>query len=131
MKKFRLTLVALLMFVVSIFGLASCGDKSYAGTYKFESVTVTAAGETVTVKAGEDYMGMSFSENFMVVELKEDGTVVMTAMKQSMEGTWEKSEADSGKIVITIDDEAETVECDGKTLKLEEEGLGMVTLKKS
>lgn len=84
------------------------------------------------MKVGEKYMNMiELSADFIVLELKEDGTAVMTAMEMSTNGTWAKSETESGKLVVTLDGEAQTVECDGTILKIEEEEMGLVTLKKA
>ena len=140
MRKFKTALLSILALVLGLFCLASCGEKensgevNYAGTYKFESMVVTSEGATVTLKVGETYMGMiSLSADFMVVELKADGSASLSMAMLEGEvttGTWAKSET-AGKIVLTFEDEAETVSCDGSTLVMDEEGMGTLTLKKA
>ena len=133
MKKKLMWLMALAVMVVSVFALVACGS-SKAGTYKFYSLKVEQGGVSVELKAGEKFMGfMTLSEDVMVVELKEDGTVtVSSSMGGSAEvetGTWKENEEDSGKIDITIGGETETFECNGKELRMVQDGIEF-TLKK-
>ena len=129
MKKKLMWLMALAVMVVSVFALVACGS-SKAGVYKFYSMKVEEAGVSMELKAGEQWMlGITLSEDFMTVELKEDGTVTVSTMGVTTTGTWVENEEDSGKIDITIAGETETWECNGKELRMEEDG-NKITLKK-
>lgn len=136
MKKLKLFAVMLVTAIVGVFCLVACGETSQAGKYKFYSISGTEDGVEINLKVGDTYMGMiSLSEDFMVIELKDDGSAVVTSAvsfsgsSESQTGTWKVNENDSQKVDITIEGETETFECDGKTLKADMEGM-IVTLKK-
>ena len=104
MKKFKLTFVAVLAFVIGLFCFASCGAKSYAGTYKFESMSMGTTGMSMEIKAGEKYMGMTLTEDFAVLELKEDGSMTLKMMgEETGTGTWKNAE-EKGKIILTVEE---------------------------
>lgn len=133
MKKRLMWLLALVAMVVSVFSLVACGGKK-EGVYKFYSMkTETTPGMTVELKVGETFLGMiTLSEDFITLELKEDGSYVVTAagnLFDSEAGTWQVNEEDSGKIDMTVGGVTTTVECDGKTICIEQDGA-QITLKK-
>lgn len=101
MKKIASALVSLVAVLLLAFTLTACST-NVVGTYKFKSMTYTENGIQMNIEAGKDIMaGMSVTEDFMVIEIKDDNTFTISAMGETVEGTW-------------------TVE--GKTLKLEVEG---------
>ncbi len=135
MKK---TLVVLLALVSTfcMLCLTACGsDADVAGTYKFQSMTMTYNGQTQTVNVGEEYGGVILDEDYNVIELKKDGTAKFSTsidgeVVAEATGTWEK---DGKNVVITIEDESITAKIDGDTLTMEESDDGYsnkVVLKK-
>ncbi len=128
MKKLKLWLAALVAVVVGMCALAACGS-SQAGVYKLSSMTMNGT----TVTAGEEFQGVTISPDAVTIELKEDGTAEMKmnlfGMNQTVSGTWKQNADDNKKIDITVDGETQTCECDGNTLKFEQEGTVM-TMKK-
>ena len=127
-------LMALAVMVVGMLSLVACGSSEKAGTYKFYSMKMEEGGVSVELKAGEKFMGIiTLSEDFMTIELKDDGTFSMTTAAVDTSdietGTWKENEEDSNKIDITIAGVTETWECNGKELRMEQDGA-QVTLKK-
>ena len=129
MKKKLTWLLALVVMVVGLFALTACGSKE--GVYKFYSMKVDEGGVSVELKAGEKFMGfITLSEDFMTIELKEDGSVTMTVAGEGAEvGTWKVNEEDSGKIDLTFGGETQTVECNGREIRMEFEGNELVLKK--
>ena len=105
---------AVVALILSAVLFAACGG-SAAGTYKFSSMTM---GEE-TVEAGDEFMGMTIDDDYMTIELKEDGTAVMTTMGVDSEGTWE---LDGKTLTLTVG--ATPMECtlSGGTITLEQDG---------
>ena len=135
MKKTLVVLLALVSVFCTLC-LTACGsDADVAGTYKFQSMTMTYNGQTQTVNVGEEYGGVILDENFNVLELKEDGTAKSSTtldgdLVDESTGTWVK---DGNNIVVTIDGESITAKIDGDTLTMEAEEDGYsnkVVLKK-
>lgn len=86
--KFRSMAAAAAAFAALVLGVllfAAC-NRDAVGTYKFSSVTA----EGMTVTAGEEYLGKMFDENYLTVELKADGTFVITMAEAatSASGKW-------------------------------------------
>ena len=77
---------------------------------------------------------LSFFRRIRLICLRKTQTTASLSMAmlegEVTTGTWAKSET-AGKIVLTFEDEAETVSCDGSTLVMDEEGMGTLTLKKA
>lgn len=134
-KKFLLRFVLCMFTCFSLF-LAGCvipfgGLTKIEGTYKFQKMTYQQGGMTMELEAGEEFMGMlTLSEDFAVLTLNEDGSAEMTinaGVEQTVTGTWEKVE--NGQVAITLDGDTETVNCDGVTIQIEEEGMLLVLAK--
>ena len=119
MKKLKLWLAALVAVVVGMCALAACGS-SQAGVYKLSTMTMNGT----TVTAGEEFQGVTISPD-AVTEMKMN----LFGMNQTVSGTWKQNADDNKKIDITVDGETQTCECDGNTLKFEQEGTVM-TMKK-
>ncbi len=132
MKKLKMALATVFVFVLGICCLSACGS-SVAGTYKFYSLSYSEGGVTVELKAGEKFMGLiELDEDFMVVTLESDGTAKVTsAMAEDFTGTgsWKTDEDDSSKVVITIDGESQTFTHSGSELTMSEDGISFVLKK--
>ena len=129
MKKFAISLVAILSVVVMALSFAGCGA---SGKYKFESMTVKILGSETTVKAGEEYNGQELSKDSFVLELNSDGTCSFTAFGSDSvsTGTWEEEDG-----VLKISGFAlKNVTRDGSRITFEYSFLGLtsatITLKK-
>lgn len=97
MKKFAISLVALLSVVVMAFAFTACGA---SGKYKFESVTVGVGPLSKTYEVGDEYLGTKLSKDWFTLELNSDGTCsIKTNDKDSVQtGTWTEEDG-----VITFD----------------------------
>ena len=125
-KVLAMVLVAVMLSALAL-TLVAC---SPAGTYKFDSVTMSYGAINYEYKAGEKIQGVSIDENAIILELNKDGTYVFTSTfpgyEIEEEGTWEKD----GKKIVFDDGEFEAT-IDGKTLTLEmDEGMHMVIVLK-
>ena len=127
MKKFKIALAVLLTLVIGLVCLTACG--SVTGTYKFSSMKMESGGVSVEIKAGEEYMGVTISEDAVTLELKSDGTFIvsgsMLGETLSQEGTWEQDEEDSSKLTLTVDGVSQTATLDGGTLTMGMDGMSM------
>ena len=110
MKKFKL-LVATMLVAVMAFAFAACGGSPVVGTWKVTSATF--GGVSVDI---EEVMGEG---NSSTIEIKKDGTVIMTSVMEGQtmteEGTWEFEDD-----VLTI-----TAEGSSSTLSYEDGKLVM------
>lgn len=127
MKKVLAMVLLAVMVSALALTLVAC---SPAGTYKFDSVTMSYGAINYEYKAGEKVYGVSIDENAIILELNKDGTYVFTSTFPNWEvdetGTWEKD----GKKIVFDDGEFEAT-IDGKTLTLEmDEGMHMVIVLK-
>lgn len=100
--KFRSMAAAAAAFAALVLGVllfAAC-NRDAVGTYKFSSVTA----EGMTVTAGEEYLGKTFDENYLTVELKADGTFVITmaGAATSASGKWSQ-EGDTIKFTSNVE----------------------------
>ena len=125
-KVLAMVLVAVMVSALAL-TLVAC---SPAGTYKFDSVTMSYGAINYEYKAGEKVYGVSIDEDAIILELNKDGTYVFTSTFPNWEvdetGTWEKD----GKKIVFDDGEFEAT-IDGKTLTLEmDEGMHMVIVLK-
>lgn len=121
MKKFKVMLITTLVFVIGALMLVACGG-SKAGVYKLDSVTV---GEQ-TYKIGDELPGMGKldEDTFGTLELKDDGTFVVTVGgKEMSKGDWKE---DGDNVVMTANGVEATYVCDGSTLTQETEGMKIV-----
>ncbi len=124
---------AILMGLLLCFSLVFAGCQAkIEGTYKFSSMSYSEGGVQIEINAGEQFMGMmTLNEDYMTITLNEDGTVSMSTSAledvETQTGTWTKTE--DGKVEITIDDEPQVCECDGKTLTIEQDGAKIVLKK--
>ena len=76
MKKILLVLVCIL----SLFTLASCGKKAGYGEYKFSSMSTKINFVEVNITAGEEIslLGVTLDENYMTLTISEDGKYTLT-----------------------------------------------------
>ena len=124
MKKILVTIMSALLLVCSVI-MVGCG--SVVGTYKFKSLSGSEGGIEINVEAGEEFMGMTITEDFMVIELKEDGSCVMTMYGETTEGaTWVK---DGDKVIITAEGEEQALTIDGNKLVMTQDGMTVVLSK--
>ena len=129
MKKLVVFMLTLTLCVCAVFSLTACGGVE--GTYKFESMVVSEFGVTYEIKAGEKHelTGITFTEDFMMVELKDDGTVIMTSFGEETVDRWEK---EGDKICVYDEDgdqEGEFI-LDGDKLIVERDGMKITLVKK-
>lgn len=109
MKRTLKSFAAILMVLTLCLGLmTACGSNSPVGKWKLSEAT--AAGVTVDVTE-------LFGE--MTIELKSDGTAIMTAMGETENGTWKQ---EGSKITI----EGSEVKLEDGKLIMESEGAKMV-----
>ena len=98
---------------------------------KFESFTINQGGVNIELEVGQKYNNMiTLTEDFMTLTLNEDGTVEFTTNSgahQNMTGSWNKN--DDGKLELTLEGETQTVDCNGKKITLEIEGMTLVLVK--
>lgn len=132
MKKFFVMLLSVAMSVLCLCSLAACGGKS--GVYKLDSITIGGADSSSTIKTGEFYMGTKLSEDLMTIELKSDGSCVLSSNGgtfgvSSQNGTWAENENDSNKIDLTVEGDTTTYYCDGSEFRFESPFI-TITLKK-
>ena len=96
MKKFAVSLVAVLAVIIMAFSFTACSAK---GKYKFESVTIA----NKTYKAGEEipFVGKIDKDDF-VLELNKDGSCsIKTYNNDSLKtGTWKEED---GKIKFDVE----------------------------
>lgn len=87
MKKFAITLVAILSVVVMALSFTACGA---SGKYKFESLTVGVGSLSKTYEVGDEYLGVELSKDWFTLELNSDGTCsIKTNDNDSAKaGTW-------------------------------------------
>ena len=132
MKKIGRWLLALILTVMCICAVTACGSNK-EGVYKFDSMTAEVLGKTVELKAGDKYMELyTLSEDIIQIELKSDGSYTIStvgSLFSAQAGTWAVNEKDSKKIDLTSGNVTTTVECDGKTIHMEQGGM-QITLKK-
>ena len=100
MKKLLLSVVAVLATVIMCVSFAACSSTNFVGTYKFKSMQGSSMGMEINIEVGKEYMGVTITEDYMTLEVKEDGTLTMSAAGglSTQTGTWEEKD---GKIVMT------------------------------
>ena len=131
MKKLLLCAISCILAACCALFVACDNTNSIAGTYKFESMTMTMSGETVTIAAGEEYAGMTVTEDFYIIEIKDDNTFVMTMTmgteSESYTGTWSKNEN-----TLSLTAEGETIEAtiDGNKITMAMSTYATIVLKK-
>ena len=123
MKKLLASIVAGILTLGCLFMV---GCSSPAGTYKFDSMSVTMGDTTIELKVGEDFNGMTLTADFYVIELKKDGTGTVAMQGMSTEITWVKE----GDIIkMTADGSTQDFTLDGDKISFDVSGT-KVTLKK-
>lgn len=120
LKKLLVVFLAVAALAICSLCFAACGSSNSAvGTWKFSSMTTTAEGVTIDVKAGESYMGITLSEDYLVIEIKDDGTWVLTTTmmgeSDTQEGTWTQ---DGKTISFVSDGKTQNGTIDGDELTL-------------
>lgn len=121
MKKFLTAVVTALTVALLAICFAACGKADYVGTYKFYSMSVSGNSFSMEYKVGETAMGGdTITEDYLVLEVKEDGTFVMSGAMyggSSQNGTWSD---DGGKLALTIDNDTTTGTLSGDKLTISE-----------
>lgn len=114
MKRLRRVGRVALIFVWIVAALvftAGCGKPDYSGIYRLSRLQYVENGEIVTVNTGDLIDGKVLEENFAVLELKEDGTAVLTLtdlVEDVSHGSWKA--LSGGKAQIFIGGMTQTVE---------------------
>lgn len=126
MKKFAISIVALLSVVVMALCFTACGT---SGTYKFESMTVGVGALSKTYEVGDEYLGTELTKDWFVLELNSDGTCsIKTNDNDSAKaGNWTEEDG-----VITFDVQGIAIgkaTKDGSRITFDY-GLMKITLKK-
>ena len=102
MKKFAVSLVALLAVVIMAFSFTACNA---SGTYKFNSMTVTTAlGQETTYKVGDKFKvgneEVKITKDWYTLDLNKDGTCSIVVQGESAKsGTWEEND---GEITFSV-----------------------------
>ncbi len=103
MKKIALGITTVIMMVILCMTMTACS--SIEGTYKLESVKMTAPGVTIDVKAGEAYNGVTINADAVVLTMNKDKTFTLKAAlmdtNMDQEGTWEQKD---GKYYLTMEE---------------------------
>ena len=85
---FAFSVVVLFGFLVAA---ASCAKSDYSGVYCLTRLQYVEDGELVTVNTGDLIDGTVLEEDFVVLELRQDGTAVLTVtdlVEDVSAGTW-------------------------------------------
>lgn len=132
-KKIAVAIVAAFAAALLAVAFAAC-TASYAGTYKFSSMSVDMGGVSVEYVAGEKFLGVAITEDAFVLEIKDDNTWTMTANflgeTEITEGTWR---SDGGLVLVAESDSEIVVRVDGNTLVMtqtEDGTTASITFKK-
>ncbi len=134
--KRALSLALTLLFAALL--LAGCGGTDPAGHYVLKTIDGVPVESTLLKDLGEDakladilpLLGIESIDDYMTIDLKSDGSALVTVMiEDKTEATW-KQEGD--KIVLTPDDgsEAEEIAIKGNELSLRLDGQDLVFVKK-
>ena len=134
MYQMKKNIPALILAMVLCIGLAACGagdqkkggNTAIVGTWELSEI---AAGSS---KMGaEDYMKSADVDKVPVLTFEDDGKVTLDVNGASGTGTWA---AEGGAYSITYksgdDDVTKSVELDGSTLKMEQNGYALTYEKK-
>ena len=128
MRKFLASVCTAVTIALLAVVFAACGTKSYVGTYKFASMSMTGTGMSMEYVAGQSVMGVTITEDAYVLEIKEDGTftmdVNMMGETSSVSGTWKE---ESGAITMTSEGEGNKATLDGGKLIMQNTIDGMTT----
>lgn len=129
MKKFLTTVCTAVTIALLAVLFAACGAKSYPGTYKFASMSMSGNGVSMEYTAGQDFMGVTITEDAYVLEVKEDSTFTMSVNMMgetsTMSGTWKE---EGGKMIMTAEDGSDqTATLNGNKLTMESTVDGMTT----
>lgn len=126
MKKI-LTVIMGLILSVCCFTLTACST-NVCGTYKFKSMSGDMNGMKIDVSVGEKLMGMiTLTEDYMMLDVKEDGTCVLTLAGENNPGKWEK---DGDKLKVSVDGgEERSFIIEGKSIYIENDGVKIVLSK--
>ncbi len=129
-----LSLVILFIFalVTGCAGLPSAS--SAAGTYVTKAVNGTDVDDYFKQELGDDaesyyeLLGIESFSEFLIMELKADGTAVVTSMaEEAQTGTWTQS---GNTITVTIDGEAQDCTINGNEITIGLEGEQLTLVKK-
>ncbi len=106
-------ILALLLVVVMAMAIVACGSKGREAAGKYTLTKMEEDGEDYTAMLG--LLGMDAKD--LYIELKDDGTFVMSIMDKTQEGTGEPS---SNGVMLTAEGESHEVPLNGNVLRIEE-----------
>ncbi|MGN1061107.1 MAG: hypothetical protein ACI4QN_05175 [Candidatus Coproplasma sp.] len=127
MRKFLTSVCTAVTIALLAVLFAACGAKSYVGTYKFASMSITNVEKTEEYVIGQPWGDDTLTENSYVLEIKEDGTVTLSSTiggTTSVSGTWKE---ENGALVITANGYSISGNLDGGKLTMEQIDEGMTT----
>ena len=136
----RIVAIALAAIMVLVF-LAGCGGGSAedaAGTYTVKSIGGKSVEDAIKEELGEygaaldldsilSMLGIDSLEDYMTMELKSDGSAVMSVAGNDETGSWSQS---GSKVTITFDDDPQEFTLSGNELSAETDGVEYVFVKK-
>lgn len=127
MRKIVTGIAVMLVAIMSSLVMVGCSSDLSAGTYKFSKMSGEMEGMKIDVSVGDKLMGVvELTEDYMTLEIKDDGTAVLSAMGNSIEGEWEKKD---GKYYLTVDGESQEITVKKNTITIESEGMKVVLKK--
>jgi ABC-type oligopeptide transport system substrate-binding subunit len=139
MKKILIGILTALTTIILCLTISACtdpnngsatdsGEFTYAGTYKFKSLTETRDGVSTTINVGDTIDGVTYSADYLVYVLKDDNTVTMTYTitdrNISYNGTWEERDS---KLFLTFESELEA-HYSNNTITITDESYGQTTV---
>lgn len=128
MKKLIVALTSAVVVALCI--LVTACAQTFAGTYKFKSMSMTSGGISINYEVGKEYNGVTINEDAITLVVKEDNTFTMSMnmMGQSanQDGTWEEVD---GKYYFSADGEKFEVKRDGNKVIFAQNGAEVVLQK--
>ena len=136
MKRTLSVIISALFILAVITGCAGGSAASASGTYVLKSINGLSIQDAFAEQFGDEIslddilslLGLQSIDDYMKVELKSDGSAVVSVAGEEGElGTWKQ---DGNKVTITVD--GDSVECtlNGNELTLPIEGETYVLVKK-
>ena len=117
---FAFSVVVLFGFLVAA---ASCAKSDYSGVYCLTRLQYVEDGELVTVNTGDLLDGKVLEEDFVVLELRQDGTAVLTVtdlVEDVSAGTWKALSGNSALISVGTMEQTVEMKWDGFVFQMGE-----------
>lgn len=108
--------------------MAAC-SASFAGVYKFSSMSMNEGGVSVNIEAGKEWNGVTFNEDAFILTVNEDYTWTMQSKlfgsQESVKGTWEEGE---GKYYLKAEGSGDKMEVtrEGNKITFSQDGAKIV-----